>query len=601
MAQQGSTGSGQSPQVAALKVTRELPGHKPWRYWALWIAVGVAAYVALAGPIVLLRSATIGTTAPRSADYLSGALVEMAETRLLLHECATGGDVDRNEILERIDRLREHLPALQGIARGNGGGAARIADEVERSAFQVSIVLREEGAPVSEQCAEVLHITSGPLVGLLKSLREGTSQSLLVREQASESAILFARVSMGLCVLMAIAFATAVVALKMRRDSERRERQARQNTEAVLRSRDHFLGMVTHELLSPIQVILGCLEVMEARRTLDPRDPVWSRLKLAVRSMNGQVSDLVDFARLAAGRMELRQKRFKPRGLIEAVLEEQEGKLIDKGLDVQWDPDPSLEHTVVGDPKRIRQVLTNLYTNAIKYTNRGGITIEASAHGKALHFAVTDTGIGIPANQLQRIFEPYTRLSEDSAEGTGVGLSVVRSLVEAMGGSISVESRVGEGSTFRVVVPVAADSPDVAQTPRTHLPTVLVVEDQDDIRAIVCDALREEGFVVEGAGSFGEGRSAIAARNYGAIVIDLNLGDGSGMHLAEVARATYHNQRARLILMSANPIESHAVQELFDAVLPKPVSKTRLLQTVGRPPENDGGPARREPQADVAP
>lgn len=263
---------------------------------------------------------------------------------------------------------------------------------------------------------------------------------------------------------LALAGATALCAVAWREHwlGRRRVAQSRAQASATHKSRDHFLSMVSHEMLSPIQVILSCVEIFDSKERLETSDPMWLRLKIATGSMHSQVSDLIDFARLSVGRMEIREALFKPVAVVEAVLDEYEGALIEKNLVVIWEPDSSLNTTVVSDPKRVRQILTNLYSNGIKYTPRGTITVTARVdpHAGELCIDVADTGLGMMLDQVQMIFEPYVRLPQahHEAEGLGIGLSVVKTLVTAMRGEIRVQTRLGEGSTFSVRLPIKVDS-----------------------------------------------------------------------------------------------------------------------------------------------
>ena len=231
-------------------------------------------------------------------------------------------------------------------------------------------------------------------------------------------------------------------------------------------------------------------------------DPAFARLKESTRSLRGRISDLVDFAKMSSGRLETRIRGFQLDKLMDTALRDVEEALALRNLDVHWEAGPELGQRIYSDPARLRQVIDNLLTNAIKYTERGGISINAALRRDAglLRIEISDTGVGIDPDEMSRLFEPFYRSPQTAgmAEGSGLGLAVVRSLVDLMGGTIRVDSRVGQGTAVTVEVPITEGVDGLADAPPridTRLP-VLVVDDSRDARRAIADVIRALGIEV---------------------------------------------------------------------------------------------------------
>jgi signal transduction histidine kinase len=241
------------------------------------------------------------------------------------------------------------------------------------------------------------------------------------------------------------------------------ERHARAEAEAANRAKTEFLAVMSHELRTPLNAIAGYAELiaMGIRGPVTPEQAEdLARIQRSQRHLLGLINDVLNFARIEAGRVELHLDDVA----VDAALADVESlvapQVRERGLRYEHRPaDPRLR--VRADAEKLRQVLLNVLSNAVKFTAQGGsVTLDAHAAGDAVHVRVIDTGIGIPRDRLESIFEPFVQLGRNLSsrhEGTGLGLAISRDLARAMGGDLSADSEPGAGSTFTLTLPRAPD------------------------------------------------------------------------------------------------------------------------------------------------
>ena len=408
--------------------------------------------------------------------------------------------------------------------------------------------------------------------------------------------IAFAVIVAMLVLVVALATQWVAVARRERASRARAEHLAevaeaeRARAETVARDKARFLGMLSHELLTPLQSIWSTMDVIESRGRVDAHDPAFTRLKEATRSLRGRISDLVDFAKMSSGRLETRIRGFQLDKLVDTALRDVEEALAARNLDVHWEAGPELGQRIYSDPARLRQVIDNLLTNAIKYTERGGVSINAELMQEKglLRLEISDTGVGIDPDEISRLFEPFYRSPQTAgmAEGSGLGLAVVRSLVDLMGGSIRVDSRVGQGTSVIVEVPITEGADGLADAPlRIDVERpVLVVDDSRDARRAIADVIRALGIDVVEAADGNTGLAAAAERGYQAIFLDMQMPDITGYEMARRLRKPGdRHQRTFLVLISAyNDLDDATVDSVFDARIDKPASRKDLMAALGR-------------------
>lgn len=348
-----------------------------------------------------------------------------------------------------------------------------------------------------------------------------------------------------------------------------------------------FLGMVSHELKTPLQGIGSAIDLLSLRKNCDAE--ILNRLRTSTEQLEIQVKDLTDYAHLESGKLKFRKSEFNPSHAIRQIAEELRPAVEQKGLEFKINIGQS--HIIVSsDLFRIQQILNNLVSNAIKYTQSGHIEVRMSMNTAptALVLSVVDTGIGISAEDMPSLFEPFTQLGEVSTrkhDGIGMGLAIVQKLVGLFDGTIQVDSSVEKGSTFHVTLPVekVAEAIDISTccedndyTPDT---CVMLVDDNKEVRSTLKKVLEELGYSCDAADS---GKTAInlcKSKKYSAILLDVNMPDIDGFAVASHIKNTPgRNQHVPIIWISATAPEniSSDRKKLFSYFLEKPVRLQKL-------------------------
>ncbi|WP_183085064.1 ATP-binding protein [Trinickia fusca] len=397
--------------------------------------------------------------------------------------------------------------------------------------------------------------------------------------------------------LFAVAVLLLIVAFRRYRDVIRQQRialeaehRATDAARSTIRAKNAFLAMVSHELRTPLQSITAAVDVLADSLQGTHETRVLKRLESASLQLTTQMKDLTDYVRLEVGSLELRHVPFFVAALIERALNDALPLAERKGLVLR----SSNEAASVGylsDPERISQILANLLTNAIKYTERGEIllrvfTTRRDAQSDTLTIEVTDTGAGIASDKLEQIFEPFTRLDQSSTrlhDGFGMGLSIVKGLVALLQGEVAATSRIGEGSSFRVTIALTRDathaSDDLAESVAVAQPArcrVLVVDDNEAAREAFGDLLGKLDVVHESASNADEALARLASTRFDLVLLDIEMPGKDGRAVArEVKRRPGPNRETRIVAISAHAPEladaDSEARHLFNEYLLKPV------------------------------
>jgi signal transduction histidine kinase len=247
--------------------------------------------------------------------------------------------------------------------------------------------------------------------------------------------------------------------------AEAEMRKAKEAAETADRAKTEFIATLSHELRTPLSIILGYIELLLdegfGELPVKQRD-VLDRVQQNSRQLLELISGLLDLSRLEAGRLPIEFIEVGVPELLRTIERETLGLRHQTNLNFIWQIDETLP-PVCTDPAKLKVVIKNLIGNAVKFTKQGSITVETQLHAGGVEIRVADTGIGIPKESLPEIFEPFQQLDATRGQGTGLGLHIVKRLLALLGGSITVESEVGRGSTFCVWVPATDQSSDVME------------------------------------------------------------------------------------------------------------------------------------------
>ncbi len=375
---------------------------------------------------------------------------------------------------------------------------------------------------------------------------------------------------------------------------------ARLQAETASAAKTEFLATMSHEIRTPLNSVIGYAELLVRAGDLPPEQASRAeRIQAAGQALLTVVNDVLDFSKIEAGQIDLDPQPFVPAALADDAVSIVRIAADAKGLALDVTIAAGLAPRLVGDPDRLRQVLLNLLNNAIKFTPAGRVTLHLSstplADGRhALRVAVGDTGIGIPADRLDRLFQRFSQVDGSIQRrfgGTGLGLAISRRLIEAMGGEIGVESRPGAGSTFRFTVPLAAAEGEAARerpipAPCARPARILLVEDspinQDLARAI----LERSGHRVSLASDGAEAISAVQADTYDVVLMDVQMPGTDGLTATRHIRALGSPaSRLPIVALTANVLPQQVAQFRaagMDDHVGKPFRPDELLAAVER-------------------
>lgn len=328
-----------------------------------------------------------------------------------------------------------------------------------------------------------------------------------IRKEAAET---MAKIAIAAFVLVLV-FSIVIARDITRNNHYRRElEKAKSYAENLLVAREKLMLTITHDIKAPAGSIIGYIDLL-IRLVNDRRQQFYlSNMKSSAQHLLALVTSLLDYHRLEAGKMDLHPVAFNPHELLTDIYNSFLPLAEKKQLQLDFKEKLPEALTLEGDPFRIRQIVENLLSNALKFTAAGGITLQAEYHGNQFVFSVSDTGCGMTASEQERIFKEFTRLSSaQGQEGFGLGLSITRKLVELLLGKIDIESAPGKGSTFKVSMPLPSISPKPAPgskepaltLPKIHLRIAIIDDDRIQMHlteAMLHNAAEEvKGFKVE--------------------------------------------------------------------------------------------------------
>jgi len=419
--------------------------------------------------------------------------------------------------------------------------------------------------PPGEQVRQVLNFTA-------KALEGGGARFLLLVEDVTEKTLL-----------------------------EENLRRVNDELDKASKSKSTFLSMVSHELRTPLSVVRGYISLILEGKIGPDADQMQAALKVAdkrARHLQHLIEELLDLSRIEAGKLSIKRENLEiakhVRETVEMFRDDQEQKELEIVLDI-----PDGLPPVFADHDKVHQVFTNLVSNAIKFSNRGGkLVIAAKQEGNWAEIKVSDSGVGIPADRIDRIFEKFYQVdSSDTRKhaGTGLGLSIVKMIIAALGGSIHVTSEIGKGTTFTFTLPLGtAATPGVevstapAPEPVREVPTeakkrVLVVEDDPDTLELIRIFLEDESYEVTVANDAFLGLKEFFRQTPDFVLADALLPLMTGLDLCRVIKNNPETSDLPVVILSAAAQEDEirsGYEVGADAYLVKPVTSQDLIETI---------------------
>ncbi|WP_263784781.1 response regulator [Salinibacter grassmerensis] len=404
-----------------------------------------------------------------------------------------------------------------------------------------------------------------------------------------------------------------------RKEMERELRAARQEALSAARAKSRFLANMSHEIRTPMNGVIGFADLLAGTDLSAEQEEFVAAIQNSGTALLSLINDILDFSKLEAGEIDLEARPVRLRSVIEEALDTLSTKAAEKGLEMTYLIDEAVPPVVETDETRLRQVLLNLLSNAVKFTEEGEVTVRVtpatvpdSGIAHALQFRVSDTGMGIPQDEQEELFDSFTQADASTTRehgGTGLGLSICQQIVDAMDGNIWVDSKVGEGSTFAFAIEVnAAEGPaEAAPDVRDDYPSLegtraLIVDDTATNRDLLLQLSRRWGLDAE---AFASGPDALAhlkeaAPSYDLALLDMQMPEMDGLTLTEHLRDAL-GALPVVVLSSV-----HRPQRQMDAGVAwmhKPIKQSSLqnalFDALGRDTASSSGEETEAPRRDI--
>jgi len=404
-----------------------------------------------------------------------------------------------------------------------------------------------------------------------------------------------------------------LVDITARKQSVEELKRAKEAAEAANHAKSAFLAHMSHEIRTPMNAIIGMTELALDTQLTGEQHEYLSMVRDSGKSLLTLINDVLDFSKIEAGKLRLDFTEFSLRGVVGEAAKVLEVRARQKGLALSSHIPPGVPDVLYGDPGRLRQVLWNLIDNAIKFTSRGEVRLRIEVESQSeietcLHFTVSDTGIGIPAEKQELIFEAFAQADSSTTRkfgGTGLGLSISSRLVSLMAGKIAVESEPNQGSTFHFTAKFSLQKPASAKTNasagaavaaarRPQSPAdsrkplrVLLVEDNTLNQILVERLIRRRGDEIAVTGSGQEALAAFDRERFDLVLMDIQMPEMSGIEVAVAIRAREkeraNGERVPIIATTASAIKED--KELcfsagMDAYLSKPIERAALYAAI---------------------
>jgi PAS domain S-box-containing protein len=404
-------------------------------------------------------------------------------------------------------------------------------------------------------------------------------------------------------------FTTVVIRdITARRNTENGWQRARDAALVGSRLKSQFVATMSHEIRTPITGVIGLTDLLLTTELDEVQRRYVDGVRVSGEALMALINDVLDFSKIEEGKVQLDEADFDLGMLLDEVVTITAHSAASKGLHLQVDRDPDLPLDLRGDPGRIRQILLNLVSNAVKFTDEGGVAIRARPGGASgaggdrvlVRLEVADTGVGMDPDKLQELFEPFVQADPSTTRthgGTGLGLTICRQLAEAMGGGVEAESRLGQGTTLRVLLPLRrargdlgagrASRTSAAARPRpggrsARPGRILVVEDNEISQAVVVGALTAGGYAVDVAVDGVEALQRADGGEYQAILMDCHMPRMDGFTAAQELRRRSATAQTPILAMTADVLKEQRDRCLasgMDDFIPKPI-RPHELRTV---------------------
>ena len=372
-------------------------------------------------------------------------------------------------------------------------------------------------------------------------------------------------------------------------------REARDEAEKATKAKSEFLANMSHEIRTPLNGVIGMTSLLFDTTQTQEQQEFTNTIRSSGDALLTIINDILDFSKVEAGKMELEEQPFSLQDCVEDVIDLLAPKALEKELELFYLFQPAVPLAVRGDVTRLRQILLNLMSNAVKFTEQGEILVGVDSqlvdNGRfKIHFSVKDTGIGIPPEKMQRLFKSFSQVDSSTTRkygGTGLGLTISKMLVELMGGRMWVESKANEGSTFHFNIEVEQANLEETNRPpeissQLDGKRILIVDDNETNRFILSKQTESWGMLpvtaVSGLDALTRLKQGVA---FDLAILDFQMPEMDGLTLANKIRDHFPANDMPLVMLTSLGANFHdGRKQIFDACLSKPVKPNQLYQTL---------------------
>lgn len=487
----------------------------------------------------------------------------------------------------------------QGKAKVSAEDISKAVQKVKKEEALVERVMREREMKLIAQSNEI----SDEIRDRFSELEEKELERLSAKTERAEKVVHSTNLQMALffVAMGLLLFVMAFVILSYTRNNNRYRkalRTAKEEAEEMARSRERFLANMSHEIRTPMNAIAGFTEQLAASKLDSDQQEQLSMVRRSTDHLLHVINEILDLTKLQSGKLQLENVSFQLRETIDEAVSIIQPLALQKGLQLSVSMADDLPKVVLGDAYRLRQMLLNLLGNAVKFTDKGSVTVAAKAASEGVEITVSDTGIGMSESQLSKVFEEFEQAETSTTRnygGTGLGLSIVKRLVNLYGGEIQVKSELGKGTEITLNLPYKAGSEvDISPTEATVSKVesliglnVLIVDDEPFNRKLLSTILKKRGANFEEASNGKEALKKAEASTFNLILMDARMPEMGGLEATKAIRNltdSNKNSTPIIILSAAVTLEDREEYEAArtNGFVAKPFKENELLAIIGQ-------------------